>query len=156
MYTTTVDGYDLAPQSVGPGVADGMSATWFNNTTGAMLTIRTEHGDLTSESCVGTPLWDAPYEAVTCTDEGGVWHRSAGGAHEYVSGRGGASIWVTGANGAPPEDLQAAARAVRVPSEAELDQLFSDLPDTPPEPVERGDLPEHGDGAPTDPSGPGG
>lgn len=156
VYTTDVEGYDLAPQSVGPGAAEGMSATWFNQTTGAMLTIRTDSGDMAAASCVETPVWDAPDEAVTCRDEGGVWHRSAGSVQEYVVVRDGALIRVNGTGGAAPSDLLAAAKAVHVPSEAELDRLFSDLPDAPGVPVERGDLPENGDGAPTDRSGPGG
>jgi hypothetical protein len=156
VYTTEVDGYDLAPQSVGPGAAGGMSATWFNNTTGAMLTIRTDHGELTAESCVETPLWEAPHEAVACTDEDGVWHRSGGGIHEYIAVRDGALIRVTGTNSTPPAELLAAARAAHVPSAAELELLFSDAPEVPAAPVERGDLPDHGDGAPIDPVGPGG
>lgn len=41
-------------------------------------------------------------------------------------------------------------------SDAELDLLFSGLPAGPAQPIERGDLPENGDGAPIDPTGPGG
>jgi hypothetical protein len=156
VYTTDVDGYDLAPQSVGPGAADGMSATWFNQSTGAMITIRTDRGETTAESCAETPLWEAPDESVTCTEEDGVWHRSSGGLHEYVASRDGASILVTGMNNAPTADLLAAAKAVRVPSDAQLELLFSDLPEAPEVPVERGDLPRDGDGAPIDPTGPGG
>lgn len=156
VYTTAVDGYDLAPQSVGVGAVDGMSATWFNETTGAMVTIRTDHGELTAASCVEAPLSEAPAEPVTCTDEDGVWHRTGGGVHEYIAVREGALIRVTGMNGTPRADLLAAAKAVRVPSDAELELLFSDLPTGPAEPVERGDLPENGDGAPIDPVGPGG
>lgn len=156
VFTTAVDGYDLAPQSVGIGAADGMSATWFNETTGAMVTIRTDHGELTAALCVETPLSEAPAEPVTCTDEDGVWHRSGGSVHEYIAVRDDALIRVTGMNGTPPADLLAAAKAVRVPSDAELELLFSDLPTGPAEPVERGDLPENGDGAPIDPVGPGG
>lgn len=156
VYTTEVDGYDLAPQSVGPGAADGMSATWFNSSTGAMLTIRSDSGELTEASCAATPLWDAPGGAVTCANEDGVWHRSAGGIHEYVAVRDGALIWVSGMNDASPADLLTAAKKVHVPSDAELELLFSDVPKTPGEPVERGDLPEDGDGAPIDPTGPGG
>jgi hypothetical protein len=156
VYTTEVDGYDLAPQSVGPGAADGMSATWVKGTTGAMLTIRTDRGELTADSCAETPLWEAPDEPVTCTDEEGVWHRSGGGVHEYIAARDGALIRVTGMSDASPEELLAAAKAAHVPSDAELELLFSDLPEVAPEPVERGDLPENGDGAPIDPVGPGG
>jgi hypothetical protein len=156
VYTTQVDGYDLAPQSVGPGAADGMSATWVHETDGAMLTIRTDRGELTAASCVETPLWEAPDEPVTCTDEKGVWHRSGGAVHEYIAVRDGALIRISGMYDASPADLLAAAEAVRVPSDAELELLFSDLPEVARTPVERGDLPENGDGAPIDPVGPGG
>lgn len=156
VYTTDIDGYDLAPQSVGPGAADGMSATWFNAATGAMVTIRTDHGDLTADSCAETPLWDAPDQPVTCTQEDGVWHRTGAGIHEYIAVADGALIRVSGMNDAAREDLRAAAEAVHVPSDAELKRLFSDVPEVAPEPVERGDIPENGDGAPVDPVGPGG
>ncbi|WP_127817713.1 hypothetical protein [Microbacterium sp. CPCC 204701] len=156
VYITEVDGYDLAPQSVGSGAAGGMSATWFNETTGAMVTIRTDRGEMTAESCAQTPLWEAPDEPVTCADEEGVWHRSGGGVHEYIVVQDGAAIRVTGMNNAAPTDLLAAAMAVRVPSDAELELLLSDLPEAPGAPVERGDVPQNGDGAPIDPVGPGG
>jgi hypothetical protein len=155
VYTTEVDGYDLAPQSVGRVSDDGMSATWVDVTTGVTVTIRTDRGELTAASCADMPLWDAPDEPVTCTDEDGLWHRSGAGSHEYIAVRDGALIWVIG-DGAPPSDLLAAAQAVRVPSDAELELLFSDLPEVATTPVERGDLPDNGDGAPIDPVGPGG
>lgn len=156
VYTTEVDGYDLAPQSVGAGAADGMTATWFNSATGAMLTIRTDRGEFTEALCAATPLWDAPEEAVACANEDGVWHRSGGDIYEYVAVRDSAVIWVAGANSAPAADVLRAAENVHVPTEAELDQLFADAPEPPAEPVERGDLPDDGDGAPIDPVGPGG
>lgn len=155
VYTTEVDGYDLAPQSVGTGTADGMSATWVNGGTGAMLTMRTDRGEITTESCGEMPLWDAPDAAVTCVEDGALWHRSGGDVDEYIAVRDGSLIRVTGLNGAPTEDLRAAADGVRVPSDAELELLFSDLK-APGDPVERGDLPENGDGAPIDTVGPGG
>lgn len=156
VYTTEVEGYDLAPQSVGPFGSEGMSATWFDDSTGAMLTLRTERGALTEASCAQAPLEEAPGQPVTCTREDGVWDRSAGELHEFVAERDGALIRVSGMNGVPPDDLRAAAVAARAPSDAELDLLFSDAPDEPGEPVERGDLPDNGDGAPIDPVGPGG
>lgn len=157
VYTTGVDGYDLAVQSVGLNGSSGLSGTWFNESTGGMLTIRTDFGELTAETCPETPLEEAYDAAVSCEeDDGGLWHRSAGDAHEYVVTRGEVLIRVSG-QGAPVEDLRAAAQAVHVPSVAELELLFSDAPAQPTGmPVERGDLPENGDGAPIDPSGPGG
>lgn len=156
VYTTTVDGYDLAPQSVGETPSGGMSASWVNTATGGILTIRTEHGEITAASCPDIPLWDGGNEPVACTDEGGRWHRTSGSTHEYIVARDDTLILVTGMNNADPGDLLAAAQAVHVPSAAELELLFSDLPDGPAEPVQRGDIPENGDGAPIDPTGPGG
>lgn len=155
VYVTGVDGYDLAPQSVGLTGAEGMSASWVNTQTGGILTVRTDRGTLTTETCPEVPLWDT-LDDVTCTSEGDIWHRFSGSVEEYIVARDGALIRVTGANLADPADLEAAAEAVRVPSDAELDLLFSDLPDGPAQPIERGDLPENGDGAPIDPSSPGG
>ncbi|MFK4789844.1 hypothetical protein [Microbacterium sp. ZW T5_56] len=107
--------------------------------------------------CAETPLLEAYDAAVICEeDDDGLWHRTAGDVHEYVAVRGAVLIRVSG-RGAPAGDLRAAAQAVHVPSVAELELLFSDAPQLPSgSPVERGDLPEHGDGAPIDPSGPGG
>lgn len=157
VYTTDLGGYDLAVQSVGPNGAEGLSATWFNGSTGGMLTIRTDRGELTAETCPIMPLDEALDAAVHCElDDGGLWHRWAGDAHEFVAVREGVLIRATGA-GTPPDDLRAAARAAHVPSPAELERLFSDAPALPTgPPVERGDLPEDGDGAPVDLSGPGG
>ncbi len=156
VFTTDVEGYDLAPQSVGSGAAAGMSATWFNNSTGAMVTLRSDAGELTKSLCATTPLWNSPGEAVTCTQDDGIWHRSGGDMHEYVAVRDDALIWITGMNNAGQADLLTAAKNVHVPSESELELLFSDAPEMPEAPVERGDLPENGDGAPIDPTGPGG
>jgi len=100
VYTTAVEGYELASQSVGVSGSAGMSAAWYDSRTGAMVTIRTDGGELTAESC--------------------------------------------------------AAKAPHVPSDAELELLFSDVPEGPRGPVERGDIPEDGDGAPIQPVGPGG
>lgn len=156
VYTTDVEGYDLAPQSVGANGSDGMSATWVGDGTGALVTLRTERGELTDAGCASMPLWEASDASVTCTEEGGVWHRSGGGIHEYAATSAGAIIRVVGVNGTPQADLRSAAEAVHVPSDAELELLFSAVPEVPTAPVERGDIPENGDGAPVDPVGPGG
>ncbi|GAA2951780.1 MULTISPECIES: hypothetical protein [Microbacterium] len=156
VYVTAVDGYDLAPQSVGRTGADGMSASWFNAQTGGILTVRTDRGTLTPQTCPEMPLWDTLDGGITCSNEGDIWHRFSGSVEEYMVARDGVLILVTGRNLADRADLEAAAKAVRLPSDAELDLLFSDLPDGPAQPIERGDLPENGDGAPIDPSSPGG
>lgn len=156
VYTTEVPGYDLAPQSVGVTGEDGMSASWVDADTGAVVSIRTASGELTAEDCASTPLWEGAGGTVTCTQDGDTWHREADGIDEYVVQREDTQVWVFGRSDAPAALLRVAATNVRVPTEAELDLLFADVPATSGEPVERGDLPEHGDGAPIDPSGPGG
>lgn len=156
VYVTAVDGYDLAPQSVGLTGGAGISASWFNGQTGGILTVRTDRGTLTPETCPEMPLWDTLDAGVACSNEGDIWHRFSDSGEEYMVARDGVLILVTGTNLTDPSDLEAAAEAVRLPSDAELDLLFSDLPAGPAQPIERGDLPENGDGAPLDPTGPGG
>jgi len=157
IFTTHVDGYDLAAQSVGPADADGLSATWVDEDTAAMITIRTSAGEPDARSCAALPLWDTGDEPATCTEVAtGLWHREGVQVHEYLASRDGTTIWVFGANGTPADDLREAAEAARIPSDAELEALFADAPTGDEVPVERGDLPEHGDGAPIQPTGPGG
>ncbi len=156
VFTTEVAGYTLAPQSVGVSNGDGMSATWTRDGSGAMISLRTHRGGMTAETCAALPMWDDTETPVTCTEQDGTWHREHNGAHEDIVVRDGAWVLVIGSSGATTDEIDAAAKAVRVPSPTELDYLFSDTPRTPPTPVERGDLPEKGDGAPIQPSGPGG
>ncbi|MDR6200216.1 hypothetical protein QE374_002125 [Microbacterium sp. SORGH_AS428] len=156
VFTTAVPGYTLAPQSVGVSDEDGMSATWIRDGSGAMISLRTQRGGMTAETCAALPMWDDPATPVTCTEQDGIWHREHDGAHEDIVVRDGASVRVIGSAGATADEIDAAAKAVHVPSSTELDELFSDTPRTPPTPVERGDLPDNGDGAPIQPSGPGG
>lgn len=156
VFTTDVGGYELQVQSVAPNGAEGMSAVWLDSA-GGMLTLRTEYGGFSDEECASGPVEGAYEAAVTCLlEETGLWLRSAGDAHEYVATRDHVLIRVASA-AAPIERLREAVDAAHVPSPAELDLLFLDAPVDPTgPPVERGDLPENGDGAPIDPSGPGG
>ncbi|UIN30965.1 hypothetical protein [Microbacterium binotii] len=156
VFTTAVPGYTLAPQSVGVSNEEGMSATWIRDGSGAMISLRTQRGGMTAETCAALPMWDDPEAPVTCTEEDGIWHRERNGAHEDIVVRAGATVRIIGSTGATADEIDAAAKAVHVPSSTELDHMFSDTPRTPPTPVERGDLPENGDGAPIQPSGSGG
>ncbi|MDY0828111.1 hypothetical protein SK224_03110 [Microbacterium sp. BG28] len=156
VFTTEVTGYTLAPQSVGVWNDEGMSATWMRDGSGAMISLRTQRGDITAETCATLPMWDDTETPVTCTEQDGIWHRERNGAHEDIAVRDGAWVLIVGSAGATADEIDAAAKAVHVPSSTELDRMFSDTPRTPPTPVERGDLPDNGDGAPIQPSGPGG
>ena len=77
-----------------------------------------------------------------------AWYRSAGRERGYAEPRKGYVILVSGA-GVPRATLHKALLAVHHPSAAELAALLPPAPTAAgTEPVERGDLPPNGDGAP--------
>ncbi len=156
--TTTIEGYDLAPQSVNETDAGGMTATWAKPGTDDIITVRTDPGQMDAAGCAAQQLWGGGDAA--CVQDGTTWHRSAGGVDEYAVVQGGRTVLIVGGDGrgAPPEDLQEAAANLRAPTVAEVDRMFSELQrrDDRGGPVERGDIPKDGDGAPIDPGGDGG
>lgn len=139
VYVADVDGFDLIPETVGPFGSEGMSAIW-TRTGGddyAVVTLTTDR--------IPDP------DAVPCDElgegAGGVELRCGvvvDGIHVTLVGEG-----VDGAR------LRAVAESVHVPSEGELSRLFAGLP-VPEAPIERGDLPAEGDGAPDNSVGAGG
>lgn len=138
VYVTDVDGFELATQSVGVMGDDGMSAVYVKAGGGGAGTVTlttSRQPDPTAVPCA--ELTDASTGALRC-----------------VVDRGGAHVVLEGAD-VDPATLRAAAEAVRVPAADELGHLFTDVPKAGP-PVERGDLPSAGDGAPLNPSGAGG
>mgnify|MGYP005819029743 CR=1 FL=1 len=139
VYTADVDGFSLAVGSVGPYADEGMSAIWTRPGDDglAVLTLTTSRAPADdSEPC--TELEDAAGNAtLTC------WVAVSAG-HVTLTGEG------VGA-----ARLREVAESVRVPTAGELDRLFADVP-VPQEPVERGDLPAEGDGAPDNSVGAGG
>lgn len=138
VYVTEIDGFDLATQSVGVSGDDGLSATYVNGN-GATVTLSTRSGsDPSATACADLP------------------DGASGPDLRCAVRRDDVTVVLTGQDGAEPIHLRAAADAVRVPSKNELEHLFSDVPAGPKEPVERGDLPGNGDGAPIDEPGPGG
>lgn len=138
LYVTDVDGFELATQSVGVVGDDGMSATYVrydDEVVGTVLLTTSRVPDPSAVPCDGLP--DSSDAVQRCTV-------TRGAAHVALEGEGVESA-----------TLRAAAEAVRVPRTDELDALLADLP-VPGPPVVRGDLPPEGDGAPLNPTGPGG
>lgn len=135
VYVTELDGFDLMTQSVGVWGDDGMSVVYLagDGRTVILTTARTP--DPTAAPCADLA---GSGEPLRCSVE-----------HDGVQ------VFLE-ARGLDPATLSAAAEAVRVPSAGELDALFADLPSAPPAPVERGDLPSEGDGAPNNDVGVGG
>ena len=139
VYTADVDGFDLVTQAVGPFGTDGMSAIWTRS-----------GGDDYAVVTLTTDRIPDP-DAVPCDelgDQAGAAELRCGvvvdGVHVTLAGEG-----VDGGR------LREIAETVHVPSEGELSRLFAELP-APDGPVERGDLPAEGDGAPDNSVGAGG
>jgi hypothetical protein len=140
VYVTDVEGFELATQSVGVVGGDGMSASYVRSGGRAVGTVMlTTSRDLAPNvvPCAELPDSSEPEPVLRCAVERGDVHVALDGVDVEAA------------------TLRAAAEAVRVPSVDELGQLFADVPIAG-TPVERGDLPPNGDGAPINTPGPGG
>jgi hypothetical protein len=137
VYVTDVEGFELATQSVGVFGDDGMSAVYMRSGAAMASVMLTTSRDPAVEvvPCAGLP--DSSESMLRCATE-------RDGVHIVLDGE-----------GVDAATLRAAAEAVRVPGADELEHLFSDVP-TVQVPVERGDLPAEGDGAPLNEPGLGG
>ncbi|MEE1929341.1 hypothetical protein V1J52_14320 [Streptomyces sp. TRM 70351] len=155
VYVTEAAGYEMAQQSVGVYGGDGFSAMYVSQDTGAMFQLSVESGDLAALGCA-EPAIPSGSGKITCEQEGELLYRSAGGGHEYARAGEGHVVRVSGARpGTGQDTLRAAAGAARPADDAELDALLPEVPGGG-APVERGDLPPHGDGAPDNSPGLGG
>lgn len=136
VYVTSADGFELATQSVGVFADDGMSAGyWGEGGTFVLTTWREAPADVVP--CAELPDAAGGGAPLRCTAERGEVHVVLEGDVDAAT-------------------LRAAGEAVRVPSDGELEHLFSDVQVADDVPVERGDLPPVGDGAPMNEPGPGG
>ncbi|WP_328844412.1 hypothetical protein [Streptomyces sp. NBC_00258] len=150
VYVTGAPGFAVAQQSVGVFGGDGFHTAYFSQKTHAQFELFVDRGTLTAENCPKTQVGQGSGEAVTCERDGDGWYRKAGGRHEYAVPRDGHVIRLVGdANGPARAVLRAAAEAAHHPDAAELTALLPPAPEgAATEPVERGDLPPVGDGAP--------
>ncbi|MFF4659590.1 hypothetical protein [Streptomyces sp. NPDC001381] len=154
VYTTDVEGYTLAQQSVGVHGDDGFSAAYFSRKSGKFFQLSVERGTLTAADCSGQPVAGTDGASTACERDGETWYRTTDGSSEYAVPKKDLVIRISG-DGVPRDDLREAAENAHRPTAAELDTL---LPSAPAggEPVERGDLPPEGDGAPDNDVGVGG
>lgn len=137
VYVTDVEGFELATQSVGVFGNDGMSAAYTRSGATFATLMLTTSRDPAVDVVPCSELPDSSEPVLRCAAE-------RDGVHVLLDGE-----------GVEAATLRAAAEAVRVPGEDELEHLFSDVP-TRQVPVERGDLPAEGDGAPLNEPGLGG
>lgn len=153
VYVTRAPGFTLAQQSVGVNGDDGFSASYWS-ATGGVLHLYVDRGTLTTARCERQPVDGASGTGTTCGRDGALWYRTTGDRYEYAVPGKDHVVWIAG-DKAPRTVLRAAALAVHRPSAAELTALVPTAPASA-EPVERGDLPSTGDGAPDNSVGVGG
>ncbi|TDC74913.1 hypothetical protein [Streptomyces hainanensis] len=146
VYVTEVSGYELAPMSVAPAGTDGFQSTYVSSTgDGSTIHLLVDRGAVDPTTCDCEPDGDA------------VWYRPSTdrGPHAYVRAEDGHTVTVEApADAVSRETLRTALDEAHVADDAELSATLPETPEgTPDAPVERGDLPPHGDGAPIDPEG---
>jgi hypothetical protein len=136
MYVVELPGYELAEQSVGVVGEEGFGA-FYTSPDGKRVEMRVEHGPYT---CSGT-----------CDRDGNGWYTVKDGRQEYVAVRDGHHLRLISDFG------QVDRRVLKEAAEGARPAVGDGGTPAPPRsPVERGDLPENGDGAPINPTGPGG
>ncbi|EKX67068.1 hypothetical protein Sipo8835_38630 [Streptomyces ipomoeae] len=163
VYVTEAPGFTLARQSVGVYGDDGFSAAYWSRKNSAQLLLLVDRGTMTAESCPEQPLGQGTGEPVTCERDGDAWYRTSAGQHEYAVPEKGHVVRVSAVTTMVDRAaLRAAALAAHRPTDAELAYLLPprhhdkfppphDGKVPPPRdgmPIERGDLPPVGDGAP--------
>ncbi|MET8140976.1 hypothetical protein ABZU32_11775 [Sphaerisporangium sp. NPDC005288] len=151
IYVVDLPGYELAEQSVG-GVGEEGFGAFYVSPDGRRVELRVDRGDFSDGQCADTPISgaDPPTAPVRCDRDEVGWYRQGGGRHEYTAVRGDHYIRLAGRLADVDRAALKAAVAGARPATG------TGTPSPPPSPVERGDLPTSGDGAPDNEVGPGG
>ncbi|MGY3679857.1 hypothetical protein [Streptomyces sp. TE33382] len=150
VYVTEVPGYALARQSVGVLGDDGFGS-FYVAAGGKRVQLSVERGTLTAANCAAGPLpGGGPGTPAACERDGENWYRSTPEGHEYARAEGEVVVRVGGARDEVDRDtLRAASEAAHRADDRELDEILPPAGQAPGAgPVERGDLPPVGDGAP--------
>ena len=145
VYVTGAPGFTLARQSVGVYGGDGFSATYVSRQEGGQLRLYVDRGTMSAAECA------AGQQMCELVEEG-VWYRSGRGTHEYAVVKEDHVVRLEGDADVSRDVLHEAAREAHRPSGEEVTELLPPAPAddgaAPTGPVERGDLPPDGDGAP--------
>ncbi|KUJ70090.1 hypothetical protein ACZ90_06970 [Streptomyces albus subsp. albus] len=154
VYVTEADGFALAEQSVGVYGDHGYQAAYVRAKGGAVIQLTVDEG---RAGCAAPGFSQAGGGKPDCRADGGQWYRSTARTHEYVLGHDGHVVRLSADRAAVDRDtLREAARAAHQADDAELADTLPEARHggTGPGPIERGDLPPNGDGAPVDPVDP--
>ncbi|MER6349417.1 hypothetical protein ACWC10_31560 [Streptomyces sp. NPDC001595] len=156
VYTIAADGFTVAQQSVGVHGGDGFSAVYVSQSAGAQIQLRVDRTEMTASTCPEQPVGDTSGGTTECERDGDAWYRSSGDQREYAVPKDGHVVRVSGGPGVGRDVLREAALDAHQPTTEELDTLLPEAGGDGSEPVERGDLPPEGDGAPDNEVGVGG
>lgn len=153
VYLVDLPGYEMAEQSMG-GIGEEGFGVFYTSAGGRQVELRVDRGTFGDDVCRSTPinLATPPDALVLCVHDEVGWYRMAGDRHEYVALRGDVLIKLGG--GVTDVGRAALKTAVGGARRATGDGKAGTTP--PRVPVERGDLPTAGDGAPDNAVGPGG
>lgn len=154
IYVTEVAGYELAKQSVGVSGGDGFSSVYVSKS-GSQIQLEVDRGTLTEANCAQRPVHQADGRPVRCERDGESWYRTAGSRHEYARAQDGHVVRIGAERTVDRHTLRSAAQAAHPADDRELDEILPEKT-APASPVERGDLPPVGDGAPNNDVGVGG
>ncbi|MHA5054949.1 hypothetical protein [Streptomyces sp. SD15] len=148
VYVTEAPGFTLAQQSVGVYGGDGFSAAYWSEKSGAQIQLSVDRDTMTTASCPKQPGGEVSDERTVCERDGSAWYRSGGGQHSYAVAEKGHVVRVSADERAVSRAvLRAAVESAHRPDTGELAAVLPPAP-TAVAPVERGDLPPVGDGAP--------
>ncbi|MGW8487602.1 hypothetical protein [Streptomyces sp. NPDC055886] len=150
VWVTESAGYALARQSVGVLGDDGFGSV-YTEPEGGQIQLAVERLPHADADCTDGPAAGSDREpVVTCERDGEQWYRATESGHAYAREQGDLVITVSGEREKVDRaTLRSAARAAHRADDHELDQVLPSAEEASGrQPVERGDLPPEGDGAP--------
>lgn len=150
VWVTEAAGYALARQSVGVLGDDGFGSV-YTEPDGAQIQLSVERLPHADADCTDGPASGSDREpVVTCERDGEQWYRATESGHAYAQEQGDLVITVSGEREKVDRaTLRSSARAAHRADDYELDQVLPPAEEASGrQPVERGDLPPEGDGAP--------
>ncbi|MCX5399646.1 hypothetical protein [Streptomyces sp. NBC_00102] len=149
VYVTEIPGFTLATQSVGVLGDDGFGSS-YTDKHGHVVQLGVERADYSPADCGKKPVSDGSAGYTVCEREGERWYSETALGRAYARTEGDLVVTVSAELAAADRDtLRAAADAAHLADDAELDEILPPLGQAPgSQPIERGDLPPEGDGAP--------
>ncbi|MFF3842091.1 hypothetical protein [Streptomyces sp. NPDC001930] len=150
VYVTEAEGFEASRMASGVIGDDGFQVTYLRKD-GVRLTVSAERRPFSEKECAAANTAGPD----GCVRDGARWYLRSAGQHAYVHAENGLRVEVAAPLTVDRKALQGAAERAHRADAAELDAVLPERTDGG-QPVERGDLPPVGDGAPDNSVGVGG